>query len=362
LADRRWTDEEVGAVSRTQTLIRWLGMTFAMGCAAGGALGAQVRVSCGDAGRRSAEELLQDLRQDHLANDAILRLTRRGAEVIEPLLQTLWWAHEQGEEALALRASFTIGRMRDEGASAAPTLLGLLACARGPLRRNLFWALAEVGPKAEEDGVPVLAELRDQLVQRGAPCQESQFTIRCIEVGRRGDGSAVKTLLEMPDHASYVAAAALMRRMAVGGDCPQSRLSKVFRALRGEWWRRGAGWSRAPLALAEAVVRHGESPEDVVHAQQMLVYHFDFEVRLAAVMALGRDPGSDLMETSTILIDALGDGWLPVRREAVTALSMLGRASRDAVPYLEVLAAREGDMQLRVRAAHAIRVIAASPR
>lgn len=349
-------------MSRTQTSIRWLCFAFAMACASGGALGAQARVCFGDAGRRSVAELVEDLRNEQLANAAILALTRRGAEVLEPLLQTLLAAHERGEEALALRTSFTIGRLRDEGAPAAMPLLRLLPRTNGDLCRNLFWALGEVGPRAQENGDDVLTELRQVQVPPGDLRREWSFACRCIEVGTRGGAGTIRALLDSPSHGDHVAAAALLKRLPVGAALPQRELSLQFRAMRAAWWTFGSGWSHAPLALAEAVVRHGESREDVLRAQQMLVYHFDFEVRLAAVAALGRDPGSDLMETSAILIDALGDGWLPVRREAVTALSMLGRASRDAVPYLEVLAAREGDVQLRVRAAHAIRVIAASPR
>ena len=104
------------------------------------------------------------------------------------------------------------------------------------------------------------------------------------------------------------------------------------------------------------MVVHLPDTPDATAASALLVHHFDVDVRLEAAMQLGRSPAGDQLGAVAALQLSLTDGSVHVRREAVTALGMIGPAAADALPALESLAS-DPDPQLRARAAAAVRAI-----
>jgi HEAT repeat protein len=108
--------------------------------------------------------------------------------------------------------------------------------------------------------------------------------------------------------------------------------------------------------LARAVVIHLPHTPDAVAAWALLIYHFDMDVRLQAVMQLGQSGANDAETAVKALQTSLTDGSVEVRREAVTALGMIGPPAADALPALQALA-HDSDLQIRARATAAVRAI-----
>jgi HEAT repeat protein len=137
---------------------------------------------------------------------------------------------------------------------------------------------------------------------------------------------------------------------------PRAELLTAWQYAHDGWRAYGDGWARVTFELARAVVVHAADTEAADAARAALVYHFDVEVRLDAVMQLGQLPGKDPASAVRALRAALTDGSVLVRREAVTSLGVLGPAAIRAESEVAALV-DDPDPQIRARASAALRAI-----
>src|SRR5262249_26337277 len=140
------------------------------------------------------------------------------------------------------------------------------------------------------------------------------------------------------DMGERLAVAGFLCREKPGRPLPRTELLAAWTRGEREWRMYGETYKRVAMELARAVVMHaGDAPEGAA-ARAALIYHFDVEVRLQAVMQMGQNPGKEPSASVQALQESLGDGSVLVRREAVTALGMIGPPAADALPALQKLA------------------------
>lgn len=303
------------------------------------------------------QRLLADLGDVERSVDAIRTLTRRGAPAVTALMAAIRDPAFRSDEQRLATAVYALGKFGDVAAPAAQLVIDELLTASGDCLRNLYWALGELGPRAEADGAGMLTGLRKLKPAPGWAHQEWAFACRRIEVGTEPGPDELARLLQATEHASMVAAAGVLLRRRPGSDpVPQQELLAAWQRCYKSWQRDGESAARVTFELARAVVRHAPGTPAAEVARTVLVRHFDVEVRLEAVMQLGLAPASDPALAVRALQDSLGDGSVLVRREAVTALGLLGPAAEVAAPALAALAG-DADAQIRARAAAALRAI-----
>jgi hypothetical protein len=191
---------------------------------------------------------------------------------------------------------------------------------------------------------------------QGWDYMEWAFAYRRTELGVDPSPSEVATLLQGEDSSELVAAAGFLCRAHPLASWPREDLLAAWTRTESFWRRGNTGYKRAMLELARAVVRQAPDAPEATSALAVLIYHFDVDVRLQAAMQMGQTPGSDPATSVAALQLALTDGSVHVRREAVTALGMIGPAAVDALPALQTLAT-DPDVQIRGRAAAAVHAI-----
>lgn len=288
--------------------------------------------------------------------DAVRQLTACGAPAVELLLAAMRDPGFHADADKLADAVFALGKLGDVAAPAAQQLLDELPDAPDRVRRNLYWALGEIGPKADGGKGVLLARLTKLKPLPGWDHQEWSIACRRIEVGLAPQTAELEDLLQQEDHATLIAAAELLcRQPAV--PVSRERLLAAWQYVFDGMQQYGEGWHRVAQELARAVVLRLPGSDAAAEARLVLVYHFDVAVRLEAAMQLGQSPGPDKAVAVDALRSALGDESLLVRREAVTSLGMLGTAAQKAVPVLSLLEAAE-DVQVRARAKAALRAIA----
>lgn len=302
------------------------------------------------------KRLALDLGDSERSAEAVRVLSRRGAPAVAALTGAIRDSAYRSDARRLATAIYTLGKLGDDAAPAARLLVVEARTATGDVLRNVYWALGEIGPKAEADGAKVLAELADLTPDPGWAHQEWSFACRRLDVGLDTTPHALEHLLRLRDHPSLVAAAGLLCRLDPGATVPRTELLAAWEHVAQGWRAHGEGWSRVARELARAVVRHAPDAPGADAARAALVGHFDLDVRLDAVMKLGQTPPDDPEMAVAALITALADGSVFVRREALTSLGLLGPAAAAAVPTIGALV-EDADTQIRVRAAAALRAI-----
>lgn len=315
-----------------------------------------VRSQHGDAPRQTDAQLLQDLGSEERAIDAVRILARRGAPAVALLMAAIREPVFRDDPRLLATAIYTLGKLGDVAAPAATLLLDELDRSRDDVLRNIYWALGELGPSAQAKGEDVLTRLRKLKPTPGWSHQEWSFACRRIELGFEMSEDTLRSLLQMQDQASLMAVAGQLCRMAPGARIPGELLLETFTRMELQWRQYGEGHKRVALELARAVTRHAASTPEATAARAILIYHFDLDIRLEAVMQMGQLPGKEPAATVQALLQSLEDGSLQVRREAVTALAMIGPPAWRAAAALEKFCL-DPDVQLRGRATAALRAI-----
>jgi HEAT repeat protein len=313
-----------------------------------------------DAAPRADAQLLLDLGDEERTVDAVRILTHRGAAGVTALMTAIADPQFRADDRRLAVAVYALGRMGDEGAPAASLLLDELGNAQGGEVRNLYWALGEIGPKAEAAGGKVLERLRRlKAVRPGYDYQEWFFACRRIEIGLGLSVEQIAEFLTNGDMGERLAVAGFLCREKLGSPLPRSDLLAAWTRSEREWRMYGESYKRVAMELARAVVLHAGDAPEATAARAALIYHFDVEVRLQAVMQMGQTPGKEPSASVKALQESLGDGSVHVRREAVTALGMIGPPAADALPALQKLTL-DPDAQIRGRAAAAVRAMAVS--
>lgn len=300
---------------------------------------------------------LRDLGDDERALDAVRVLVRRGDAAVAALMTAIETPHFRDDPDRMAAAVYALGKLGDTAAPAAKLLLDELHEASDPVARNIFWALGEVGPKAQADGMRILDALVEARPAPGWNHQEWAFACRRIELGLDVPLDELEKLFQTKDHGSLVAAAGVVLRFPAGSDrVPADAVAKAWERVRADWAAYGEGHRRVALELARAVARHAPDSTEADLARAALLQHHDVEIRVHAAMQLGQHAAADPSIPVRALRAALGDGSVLVRREAVTALGLLGASAVTARPDLESLR-EDPDAQIRARAAAALRAL-----
>ena len=330
-------------------------------------------LSCAAAARTQHEpnhtdtQLLRDLGSEECGFEAVCTFVRRGAPAVATLTAAIRDPIFRSNERQLALAIYALGKIGDAAAPAAPLLVELLPASDGNVMRNLYWALGEIGPKAQAMGQDLLGALRQleptpgEAGEREAQIrswshQEWAFACRRIELGLELSNAEAANLLKRVDHATLAAVAGLLCRAEPGAPVPREQLLATWTRIEAEWRQNGEGWRRGTMELARAVAKHAADTPEATAARAVLIHHFDLDVRLQAVMQMGQNPGADPARSVQALQRSLTDGSILVRREAVTALAMIGPPAAAALPTLQELA-RDPDVQIRARAAAAVRAI-----
>ncbi|HEX6813477.1 MAG TPA: HEAT repeat domain-containing protein [Planctomycetota bacterium] len=306
--------------------------------------------------RPTDADLLRDLGTEERGFEAVCAFVRRGAPAVATLTAAIRDPVFQSNERQLALAIYALGKIGDAAAPAALLLIDLLPAAKDDVLRNVYWALGEIGPKAQAMGKDVLGPLRERKPTPGWSHQEWSFACRRIDLGLDLSEAEASRLLKQEDHATLVAVAGLLCRAEPGARVPREQLLETWQRMEPQWRQHGEGSRRVMLELARAVAKHAPDTPEGTAARAILIHHFDLDVRLQTVMQMGQDPGADPAASVQALQRSLTDGSILVRREAVTALAMIGPPAAAALPALQELA-KDRDAQIRARAAAAVRAI-----
>lgn len=312
-------------------------------------------VACQD---RSADEqqLLDDLGHFERRLDSIRKLVRLGPRGVELLQAGLRQDALRQQPETTLSALYALGRLGQHATPAVEQLLDIAAHSRPPELNNAFWALGEIGPHLGAGRAALLQRLQPMKPEPGWAHQEWAFACRRIELGNGLDFDEIDAQLREVEHASQVAAAEVLRQWPPGKEIPEDALRSAWTAACDQWQHEHEGCRRRVMALSRVMAHHFPRSETAAAANRILLEHWEEEVRLHAVMELGRSPGTAVKDTVGYLQKSLHDGSPLVRREAVTALGMLGADAAPATDDLRALT-HDDDRQIRARAEAALRSI-----
>ncbi|MCU0867774.1 MAG: HEAT repeat domain-containing protein [Planctomycetes bacterium] len=322
------------------------------------------------------QKLIAELANDDRWLAAVHGLSAMRATVVPALLAHINERLPFGpEDRSCLMAIYTLGKLGDEAATAARPLLAHLIDADGSLQKQLIWALGEVGPAAAATDAELLDELIRQRPQPGPTHQEWSIARCRIALGINPSAEQLTQFFAKEELGYHVAVADFLLRdtTPLKGE-NRERLLGLFRRVLATHTQLDPevpqevefrlsfaqeaiavlnGMDRSVHELARAVAARLPDTKERLPAWMLLVGHFDPDVRLDAVRALG---GSGDRQALLALRVALEDGNPAVRREAITALGMLGPLAKDAEDKLRDLATSE-DKQVAARAAASLRAV-----
>jgi hypothetical protein len=187
------------------------------------------------------QHLLADLGNDDRSFEAVRKLTQRGAPAVTALLAAIPDPKFRSAGRSLANAVYVLGRMGDVAAPAAPTLLAELRVSHGDVVRNLYWALGEIGPKAQADGIAVLEPLRALQPEPGWNRQEWNFALTRIELGLALSRQDLAGLLQQVDHVLAATSSRCQRNSVSGVTMVANRRSALrpgalaFCARRRRW-------------------------------------------------------------------------------------------------------------------------------
>jgi hypothetical protein len=320
-------------------------------------LAAMSRAQKHEPGSATDAQLLADLGNDERCVEAVRTLTHRGEKGVTILMAAIGDTQFHADERRLAVAIYALGKLGDLAVPAVPLLLDELAAVpRGNVLLNLYWAIGEIGPKAQADGTDMLGALLSLQPHNVAEGWEWSFAYERIALGVAADKDVMKQWLRTRSLAHMAAVGWLMCRQAPDSSLPLEDLRAAWRFTEQDVQHHDETYPRVIMDLARAVSLHLPDTSDGTAARATLIYHYDVDVRLQAVMQLGQSPADDREMAVKALQISLTDGSLQIRREAVTALGMIGPPAADALPALQALA-QDPDLQVRARAAAAVRAI-----